>query len=334
MKKLFPVLIVILVLAGVFFAYKKSEEKSVEAVRPVRGPAVQAVYATGTVEPTVMMPISPRNPARLMELLADEGQEVKKGDVLAQLEDAEFQKQVDEQEARAVLAQKEYERKNDLIKKGAVSKQVVDQAKADFDVALSSLERLKAQQDYYKLVSPEEGRVMKRDGEVGQMIPANQPVFWLSCCAPLRISAEVDEEDIVMVKPGQNVVITADAFPGEIFNGSVTSITPKGDPVARSYRVRVGLTEGETPLMTGMTAETNIIIKETKNALLVPASAIKEQSVLVVNGDKAEKRVVKTGAATPDVIEIREGITENDVIVKDASAVVDGASFKVMDWTP
>ena len=70
---------------------------------------------------------------------------------------------------------------------------------------------------------------------------------------------EIDEEDIPLVSPGQQVLIGADAFPDRVFEGRVQEITPKGDPIARSFRVRIALS-GDTPLRTGMTADCNILI--------------------------------------------------------------------------
>jgi multidrug efflux system membrane fusion protein len=145
---------------------------------------VQAVFATGTVEPTVMIPIAPRTGARLVQLLADEGAEVKKGDILGQLEDTDVQKSIDQLNANLDLAQKEFDRKDKLRKSGAVSKQAIDSAKGALDAATAALEQAKAQQDYLRLVAPEDGRIIKRDGEAGQFIPSGQAVFWMECCAP------------------------------------------------------------------------------------------------------------------------------------------------------
>src|SRR6185437_1967818 len=147
-----------------------------------------------------------------------------------------------------------------------------------------------------KLVAPADGRIIRRDGEIGQLIAANQTVFWLSC-APVRVSAEVDEEDIARVKPGQPVLLRADAFPGRIFDGTVESITPKGDPIARSYRVRISLAAG-TPLMIGMTAETNIILRRDEHALLLPAGTVTQDMVWVVDNDRLVRRKVTVGART------------------------------------
>lgn len=334
MKKiLLPLVILGAVGAGYVFL-KSQRDSALEAIQPQRGPAVQAVYATGTVEPTVMMPIASRSSARLVSLQADEGHIVKKGQVLGQLEDSDIQQQLEETQARLDFAEKDYGRKAELLKRGAISKGTADQSKADLDAAKAAVAQVKAQLGYLQLIAPEDGLVMRRDGEVGELIPANQPVFWMSCCAPLRISAEVDEEDIALVKADLPVLIRADAFPGKTYKGKVTSITPKGDPVSRSYRVRIGL-DGETPLMTGMTAETNIVVNETRDALLVPAGAVKDQAVWVVAEGKLSKREVEVGAETPSAAQIVKGITENDVVL---SAPPDGlmegqeANIKMTDW--
>src|SRR5690606_24661917 len=149
----------------------------------------------------------------------------------------------------------------------------MQKTRSEWEAARAASEKAAAAVSFMKLIAPEAGRIIRRDGESGQLIPANQPVFWLSCCAPLRVSAEVDEEDIARVQPGQKVLIRADAFPGKTYEGKVQSITPKGDPVTRTYRVRIALVE-ETPLLIGMTAETNIILRENEHALLIPASAL------------------------------------------------------------
>jgi RND family efflux transporter MFP subunit len=282
MKK-YKIVILILFLAAIWGAVRWSQGASITAVHPALGPAVQAVYATGTVEATVMIPIASRISARLMELNVDEGKTVTKGEVLAQLEDEDLQHSIKQLQVQEDFAKREFDRNDDLVKHNIVSKQAYDQAKSNLEAAQSATHAAQAQANYLKLLAPADGLIIKRDGEIGQVIPANQPVFWLSCCAPLRISAEVDEEDIAQVKPNQAVLIRADAFPGQVFNGKVQAVTPKGDPIARSYRVRVEFT-GETPLQIGMTAETNIIIGEQKDALRLllklggglPTSAVPE----------------------------------------------------------
>lgn len=303
-----------LILAGCYYWISSRSDEITLTTTPKRGPAILAVYATGTVEPSVMIPIAPRNSGRLMELLADEGQIVKKGTILAKLEDSDISNALNDRKATLNLAQKEYDRQERLSKSGATSKQAYDRAAAALESAKANVAEAEANLNFMRLIAPEEGTIIRRDGEIGEMISTNTPVFWMSCCAGLRISAEVDEEDIPLVKVGQPVVIKADAFPGEIFNGSIQSITPKGDPIARSYRVRISLPP-EKKLMIGMTAEANIIIEENKNALLIPSAALsKDKTVTRVSGLSSETVKVETGATSEDMIEIRSGLSENDTI--------------------
>ena len=327
-------LLIVVASAAAYYTLRVSE--TVTVGYPVRGPAVQAVYATGTVEPSVMLPVAARSAARLMALLADEGQTVTKGQVLAQLEDEDLQKTLAELQAKADLAQKEYDRKAALVTKGAASKQSVDLAQSDLDAAHAAVERAQANIGYMKLTAPEDGTVIKRDGEIGQLIPASQPVFWLSCCAGLRITAEVDEEDIPLVKEGQKTVIRADAFPGQVFDGTVQSITPKGDPISRSYRVRISL-PADTSLHIGMTAEANIVIREEQNALLLPAGAVKDGTVRVDRNGAPILQKVNTGARSAETVEITEGLDEKSLVVLDASRVEkEGGSIRtsIQNWRP
>lgn len=293
---------------------KKRHASAIEAVHPQRGAAVHAVYATGTVEPTVMFPVAPRVTARLMQLSADEGQQVAKGDVLAQLEDSDVQSGIAELKAREVLAAQELKRTERLAASNSVSRAEADQARANFESAKAALTRAKEEAGFLRLVAPEDATVIRRDGEVGQLLQAGEPVFWLSCCAGLRITTEVDEEDIPFVQPGQHVVIRADAFEGQVFRGRVSSITPKGDPVARSYRVRVIFDES-TPLQIGMTAETNIIIRETPDALLVPTTALRGDTVWLDEGGTLKRRKVKAGARGPEKTEILDGLDESSLVL-------------------
>jgi len=285
-----------------------------ETVHPVRGRAVQAVYATGTVEATVMMPIAARSPARLMQLNVDEGSQVSAGETLAQLEDEDLQRTLDQLQAQERLAKAEYERNVSLARRKVVSRDAFDRARSNWDAAKAAVAKATAEANFMKLVAPADGDIIRRDGEIGQMIPANQPIFWLACCAPLRISTEVDEEDIARVAPGQVVLIRADAFPGQIFRGTVQTITPKGDPVSRSYRVRVGFA-GDTPLKIGMTAETNIIIRESENALLLPASTVQDEKIWRVEDGHLAHAPVSIGARGPQQIEILDGVKLNDLVV-------------------
>ena len=304
----------VLAAAGGAIYWWRAGPVEVGVVAPTRGPAIDAIYATGTVEPTVMLPIAPRVAGRIVDLNVDEGQVVKKGQVLARLDDADLRSTVDELEARATYAQAQHERIANLVRQGFMAKAESERTRAEMDAALAAARRARSQRDYMSLTAPADGLVIRRDGERGQFIPAGQAVFFLSCCAPLRVTAEVDEEDIARVKDGQKAVMQADALPGEVFDGAVSEVTPKGDPVSRSYRVRIRLAD-PARFRVGMTVDVNLIVAERANALLVPATAVQDKAVWVVRDGRLRKQPVRLGASGAGRTEIVEGLAADARIV-------------------
>lgn len=291
------------------FAWQLLKPPELATVSPTRGPAVEAVYATGTVEPTLEIRIAPRVAGRIVELRVDEGNEVQRGDLLARLEDSDLRAQVRELEARVKYAQAQYERNVELRRAALIPQDALDLARTELDAARASLARAREQLGYMRLTAPVDGRIIRRDGEIGELIPVNQPIFFMAGPEPLRITADVDEEDVPRVKAGLPVLIHTDAFPERVFDGTVDQVTPRGDATARSYRVRIAL-DGEPPLRIGMTVETNIVIERRENALLVPTSAVLDGQVWVVNEERAHPRDVDTGVVGPERTEILAGVEE------------------------
>lgn len=275
----------------------------VTVVHPTQGVAVQVVYATGSVEASIMLPLASRSTGRLQELLVDEGMSVKKGDLLATLENSELTAALSEALALEKFAEKEMHRTERLLQSNAVSIQTQEQAKVNWESAVAARKRIEAQIDFLLLRSPDTCTIIQRDGEIGQLIAANQAVFWLQCSRILRITADVDEEDVVLVKEGQEVLIRADAYPESVFRGIVAAITPRGDPITRSYRVRVVFTE-EHPLRIGMTAEVNIITQKNDDTTLLPVRAVHNGNILVVEDRRLVRKAVTTGIIGLETIEV------------------------------
>lgn len=291
----------------------------VEIASATRGPAVEAVYATGTVEPTVMIPLAPRIGGRLVVVQAAEGAHVRRGQVLARIESGDLDQTVQEMSARERLAQAQFERTRDLVAQKFVSSAELDRVRSELQAAQAAVGRAQAQRDYNQLVAPADGIVLRRDGEPGQFVAAGQAVVTLACCAPLRVSAEVDEEDIPRVVVGQKVMLRTDGLPGRLFDGEVAEITPKGDPVSRSYRVRIRLADAPAvdagPLRTGMTMDANLIVSRRENALLVPTRALKGNAVWVLQQGRLQRREVRKGVAGSERTEVVSGLAEGEMVV-------------------
>jgi RND family efflux transporter MFP subunit len=302
---------------------------AVTVVHPTRGPAVEAIYVTGTVEPSVMLPIASRAAGDLVEINVDEGDRVRKGQALARLDDADLTSTVQELDARARLARLNLQRMQELVQRKVVATVDVDQARADLDAAEAVLRRAKAQRGFMTLRAPADGLIIRRDGEVGQFIPAGQAVLYLSCCAPLRVTADVDEEDIPRVHVGQKVVLHADALPERVLDGEVSQVTPKGDPVARTFRVRIRLVDA-AGLQVGMTVDANLVVTERENALLVPSTALQKGALWLVADGRLHRQPVRIGVVGALRTEILDGLPPDAQVVATASEDLrDGAAVRI-----
>ncbi len=309
------ILLLLVVAAAATYGLWWHPPPAVSVTRPQRGPAVAAVYATGVVEPTVMLPIAPKLAGRLLSLAVDEGDTVQAGQVLAQLEATELEQALAELRSREAYARRELTRINDLYQRQAIAARDYDNAKTTAETTRSQRQASEARLADTRLLAPATGQIIRRDGEVGQMLSTNQTLFWLATEAPLRISAEVDEEDIPQIQPGLKVLIRTDALPQRILTGQVTRITPKGDSNTRSFRVRIQFLEPH-PLRIGMTVETNIILREKPAAWLVPTPALDDGGNLwaVVRG-RLERRPVTVGIRGSRHTEILQGIRPDLAIV-------------------
>lgn len=324
------VLTLVLLLGAGFVAWRLWGPATVATIQPTRGPAVQAVYATGTVEPPVMLPLAPRAAGRLVELKVDEGAQVRAGQELARLEDADLQRSVDELEARARFAKSQLERAQTLLDRGLGTVLERDRTRSDAQAADAAVARARALRSYMTLTAPADGQILRRDGEIGQTIPVNQPIFYFARRERLRIEAEVDEEDINLIQPGQRVLIRAPGVPDQTLEGRLAAITPKGDPVSRSFRVRIE-PDGAPPLRIGMTAEANIIVNERANALLIPATAVADGRVWLVRHGRLQRQPVQSGIVGEQRIEILSGLSETDaVVVRPTAALRENQSARAI----
>ena len=307
---------------------------AVTVVAPTRGPAVEAIYATGTVEPSVMLPIAPRVAGNLVEIAVDEGSQVRKGQTLARLDDTDLANTVEELSARARLARLNLQRIEALIDRKVLAKVDLDQAQADLDAAEAVLRRATAQRGFMTLTASADGLIIRRDGEIGQFVPVGQTLFYLSCCAPLRVTAEVDEEDIPRVRVGQKAVLHADALPDLVFDGEVSEITPKGDPVARSFRVRIRLAD-PTGLQVGMTVDANLVVVERQDALMVPSSALKDGNLWLVSDGRLRRQPVRTGVAGAVRTEIVSGLAPDaQIVAVPVDTLREGAAARIRPPAP
>ena len=175
-----------------------------------------------------------------------------------------------------------------------------------------------------------DGIVLRRDGEIGEIAEVGQVLFRVGVARPLEVVAEVNEEDIPRVVVGQKALLRTDAFPNRQLDAKVREITPMGDPVTKTYRVRLALPDA-TPLLPGMSVEANIITHEKPNALLVPSDAIQDNAVFVIEGGRAHRRKVETGIRGTRQTEIISGLKDNERVASPSkSELSDGARVRAV----
>jgi RND family efflux transporter MFP subunit len=333
LRRIALILVVVAVAAGgAWYRYGRGQEITVAA--PTRGTAVEIVYATGSIEPIRWAKVASIIRDRIVEVCDCEGKEVAKGDMLARLDDREIRATLEELRAREDFAKREVARVTELMGRGAATTQAFERASTELRQiqGLISVQLEKAND--YIITAPMDGVVLRRDGEIGEIAEAGQILFRVGVPKPLQVVAEVNEEDIPRVELGQVVLLRTDAFPNQRLEGKVREITPMGDPVAKTYRIRVALPD-DTPLKPGMTVEANVITREKPDALLVPADAVQGNTVFVLEGDRVRRRTVETGIRGTRAVEILSGLTERDRVASPApTGLSDGAFVRVGERAP
>lgn len=298
---------------------------SVTVVAPTHGDAAEIVYASGIVEPRIWAKVTPVVRERIVEQCNCEGSKVAKGDLLARLDDSEARAALAELEARLALAQEDFRRQSVLAERNTASRQELDRARSEVAQLEALVAGQKARLDSYVLRSPIAGVVLRQDGEVGEVAELDSALFWVGEPTPLQVVADVNEEDIPRVEPAQKALLRSDAFPDRDLKAVVDRITPKGDPVTKTYRVYLRLPDG-TPLRIGMSTDVNVVVRVSKNALLIPSVAAEGNAVFVVEGEVVRRTEVKTGIHGTNGIEILSGLDETARIVSPYPAdLADGA---------
>ena len=301
----------------------------VAAVSAHRGTAVEIVYATGGVEPVRWAKVASVVRDRIVEICDCEGKTVAKGEVLARLDDRQVQAQLHELRAREEFSKREMSRVSELVGRGVTTAQAFERASMDLRQIQGQISVQLERISDYVITSPMDGVVLRRDGEVGEVAEAGQVLFRVGVPKPLQVVAEVNDEDIPRVKLEQLVLFRTDAFPDQKLTGQVREITPMGDVITKTYRIKIALPD-DTPLKPGMSVEANVVTREKENALLVPADALRGNTVFVIDGTRVHRREVKTGIRGTRAVEIVFGLFEGERVASPASTdLADGSRVRV-----
>lgn len=293
-KKWWILLLAILVGGGIFLFVRKSDNKLEYAtINITRGDLRHVVSATGEIQPVNTVNVGSQVSGTIDNLYVDFNSKVKKGDILLTIEPSVLQASVDE--ARASLdsaisqrnfAKNEYERNKMLYEGDMISRAEMEQSQTAYEQSEQSVNRMQSQYDravtnlgYATIASPVDGTVISRKVDVGQTVAASfqtPDLFEIAeDLTKMQIETSVSEADIGVIKEGQNVSFSVDAYPTETFNGIVRQIrlSPTTTSNVVVYTVVINVDNTDLRLMPGMTAFVTIIISERDNVWKASNSA-------------------------------------------------------------
>ena len=328
-RRLWIAALILVLLAGGAFWWRFASGPQVASVAASRGTAVEIVYATGGVEPERWAKVASLIRDRIVDICDCEGEQVAKGDVLARLDDREVKAQLQELKAREGFLQREMSRVSELIARGTATTQAFERASMDLQQVQGQIMVQLEKINDYTITAPMDGVVLRRDGQIGEIAEAGQILFRVGVPVPLQVVAEVNEEDIPRVALKQTVLFRTDAFPDRSLTGKVREITPMGDVAAKTYRIKVALPD-DTPLKPGMSVEANIVTREKPNALLIPADAVQNNTIFVIDGNRVRKREVKIGIRGTRAVEVLTGLNDGERVASPAATdLKDGARVRI-----
>ena len=273
---------------------------------------------------------------RISALNVAEGDRVHKGEVLAEIDSRTYADQL--QQAQAALAQatanlqnaqQNLTRNETLFQRGIVARKDLEDARTQASVAAAAQTQAQAaeeaaniQMERTQIVSPLDGVVAKRYASVGEQVDGTgaQIIVEVANINEVDLTANMPAAYLSKVHVGEAIPISSDAFPGKIFAGRVTAISPSVDPSTNVGSIRIRIANSSSVLRLGMYLTAQVAVETHQNALIVPVEAIYhdesgQTQVYEVSGDTAKAADVKVGIESNRRAEILDGVKAGDTII-------------------
>lgn len=302
---------------------EKGKKQAPEAVPvevvTVAAQTVNASYAgTANLEAPNEAQVVAKSSGVMVAQLAEEGDSVRQGQVLARIDPARAQIEVQRAQATVNKLSNNFQRAQQLLAQKLISTEAHDQIRFDLESARASLNLAKLELSYTNVVAPISGVIAQRMVKQGNLVALNSPVFRIVNTQYLEAVMNVPEREMALIKTGMPVTMTVDAIPGEAFQGKVDRISPVMDAGSGTFRVTCAFT-GHQVLRAGMFGRFEILYDSRDNVLTVPRVAMLEDSsepaVFVVRNGKAVRTVIKTGYSNGELAEVTAGLKAGDRII-------------------
>lgn len=292
-------------------------------------PVDQISTFTATVEADKVNNIAPAMGGRIREIYVDVGSNVKKGQVLVAMDAATYS----QQETQVATLRRDFERYQELFEVGGISKQQLDQAKTQLDVAETAMGNLG---ENTRLVSPLSGVVTARNYDPGD-VAMQLPILTIESMSPVKVKLNVSERYYSEVKVGMPVEVQTDALGDEVFEGKISLIYPTIDPVSHTFTVEVTVPNSNQKIRPGMYSRARMNFGSNDRPLLSDRAVLKQvgsndRYVFVEENGKAVYTLVKLGVRIDDKYEILSGLNEGDkVIIQGNTNLIDGTEVEVIN---
>jgi len=305
----------------------------VKAAQLRSGPAI-----SGTLQPEEQATVRAEVGGTVLQTMAEQGQRVKKGQVLARIDDATLREAelaarsaVTTAQNTADLNKRQVERNQTLLKAGAIADRDLELVQNQYSAAVAQLANAKsqlanAQKQLNKatIVAPFTGIVSVRSVNAGDVLQPGGATFTVVNPATMRLEASVPADQLSAIRVGAPVDFTINGYPTRQFTGHITRINPVADPATRQVRVLVSLPNSSGQLVGGLFADGHVA-SDVRTAPVVPVSAVDERGlkpyVMLIKNGVVQKQEIDLGIrdAATETVEVRNGVQPGDTILLGAA---------------
>ena len=280
---------------------------------------VDAITATGQIEPLQSIELRPEVDGRLVQIMVREGALVTRGTPLFKVDDGELKAQVDRAQADRDLAQQALTRTRALLADKAAAPADVERAEAQMRSTQAGLDLLQLRLDRTVVRAPFTGVAGQRLASLGDYVNNSTRLITLQTVHPQRAAFQVPERYADRLKMGQRVLFRVAALAGRDFTGTVDFVDPRVQLPSRTITVKAVVPNPRRELAAGMFIEARLETATRPSALVIPEDAVSPVAgamyVWVVEGDKAQRREVELGVRTPGYVEIQKGLSLGEQVV-------------------
>lgn len=280
---------------------------------------IDDINAVGSIRSNEAVVIRPEVSGRIARLNFNDGQHVKKGQLLIAFDATVNQAEVQQAKAELGIARANFERTVDLAKQKFISERARDESQANVQVLEAKLALAEARLSKLEIRAPFSGIVGIRTVSVGDYVKDGTDLVNLEDISSVKVDFRIPERYLDQVQRGQGIEVLLDALPGRPFRARVDAVDPQVDSSGRSALLRGRIENPEGKLKPGMFARVRLILAERDNAMVVPEEAIVPQgnkvTVWKVVDGKAVRAEIKTGLRRAAKVEIVEGLQTGDIVV-------------------